>query len=97
MRTLLTLILSRLTPARGRRRLAPQAPTPQGPAPQTPTPRRAAGAATRRLIVTRRAIGVGNLRRHRHEFVRGEDVLLVRPYLTAHERAHGIHWWEAAA
>ncbi|WP_255115293.1 hypothetical protein [Streptomyces sudanensis] len=41
-------------------------------------------------------ISAGNLRR-RHEFVRGEDVSLVRPYLAAYERVHGIHWQEATA
>ncbi|MFI8296816.1 hypothetical protein ACIGCZ_12790 [Streptomyces nigra] len=31
------------------------------------------------------------------EFLRGEDVPLIRPYLVAYERAHGIYHQEAAA
>ncbi|URN16236.1 MULTISPECIES: hypothetical protein [Streptomyces] len=106
VRSLLTALLAFFLPARGRRRLVPQAPgvrapaagvrAPQAPAFGAPVPRYAADAVTRRLITTCRVISAGNLRR-RHGFVRGEDVPLVRPYLAAYERAHGIHWQEAAA
>jgi hypothetical protein len=33
----------------------------------------------------------------RPEFLRGEDAALIRPYLIAHERAHGIYHQEVAA
>ncbi|WP_225075213.1 hypothetical protein [Streptomyces sp. CoT10] len=79
MRTLLALILSWLMPAQGKRR-----------AQHTP-----ADSPTRRLIVTRNAVGVEQptdrapLPRRSPRppmYLRGEDVALVRPYLIAHER-----------
>lgn len=83
MRTLLALILSWLLPSTGKRRATP-------PANDTP-----ADSPTRRLII---APSLPAIRSPRPPaYLRGEDVALIRPYLVAHERAHGIYHQEAAA
>jgi hypothetical protein len=65
-------------PARGKRRAIPTQHTADTP--------------TQRLIITREAVGVGRPRSPRApEFLRGEDLALIRPYLIAYERAHGIY------
>ncbi|MFY1678568.1 hypothetical protein [Streptomyces sp. WMMC905] len=75
MQSLLALILSWIVPARGKRRAAPQA----VPTEHTPT-----DEPTQRLIITRSAVGVGLP--DPPEYLRGEDVPLIRPYLIAWER-----------
>ncbi|MFD4261692.1 hypothetical protein ACFWR9_29705 [Streptomyces sp. NPDC058534] len=75
MRSLLALFLSWLMPSTGKRR-ASSAP---------------ADVPTQQLIITRNAVGVARpLPSHRSprppEFLRGEDLALIRPYLIAHER-----------
>ncbi|GBQ04229.1 hypothetical protein SSP531S_57210 [Streptomyces spongiicola] len=82
MRTLLALIFSWLMPAEGRRR---------APAEQASTAGVEQNAPTRRLIIAPRSPLPP-------EYLRGEDIPLIRPYLIAYERAHGIyHHQEAAA
>ena len=85
MRTLLTLILSRPKPAQRRGR--PTSPPQHVPAyepTQQPITKRNAGT----VMCGAAASG--------HP-LRGEDVALIRPYLVAHEQAHGIYHQEAAA
>lgn len=74
MRTLLILILSWLLPGHGRRRATP--PTGHTGALSV------AVSPSRRLIVTREAVGVGHL----VLFIEADGLPLVRPYLIAHER-----------
>ena len=111
MRSLLATCLSWLLPAQGKRRatkgvqiahtseMAPAKGYENDVTPQT--------APTRRLIITSSAVtvphavaGVG-LPLHRSprpaEYLRGEDVAFIRPYLVASERARGICHQEAAA
>ncbi|WP_282703288.1 hypothetical protein [Streptomyces sp. CC219B] len=76
MRTLLALFLSWLLPSNGKRRAAPEQPS------MVSTAQHSAGVE--------RPLSV--LRSPRFpEFLRGEDVPLIRPYLIAYERAHGIY------
>lgn len=85
MRTLLALVLSWLMPAQGKRR-APAEGTQIVSTPSTDEP-------TQRLIISRAGVGLPNPPEH----LRGEDVPLIRPYLIAWERTHGIYHQEAAA
>ncbi|MEV4879318.1 hypothetical protein OHB31_18780 [Streptomyces microflavus] len=85
MRTLLALFFSWLMPAQGKRR-AQAVPT------QT-AEHTTADSPTRRLVISRNAVGVERPREH----LRGEDVALIRPYLIAWERTHGIHYSQEAA
>ncbi|MFF1295122.1 MULTISPECIES: hypothetical protein [unclassified Streptomyces] len=78
MRTLLALILSWLMPSTGKRR-----------AQAVPTQRPLTDEPTRRLTITRSAVGVvlPSPRSPRPPaYLRGEDTQLIRPYLLAHER-----------
>ncbi|WP_101258446.1 hypothetical protein [Streptomyces barkulensis] len=94
MRTLLALILSWLMPAQGKRR-AQTVPTQHTPAEGAHNVRTAdtADEPTQRLIITRAGVGLPKP----PEYLRGEDVPLIRPYLIAWERTHGIYHQEAAA
>lgn len=76
MRTLLALILSWLMPAQGKRR-----------AQAVPTQHTPADSPTQRLIISRAGVGLPNP----PAYLRGEDVALIRPYLIAYERTHGIY------
>ncbi|MGW7169676.1 hypothetical protein ACWGH3_31265 [Streptomyces sp. NPDC054884] len=86
MRSLLALILSWLMPSNGKRR---------APADQTSLVMtvHTADVPTQTLGVVRPA------RRspRQPEYLRGEDVALIRPYLVAYEQTHGIYHQEAAA
>ncbi|MGY0070221.1 hypothetical protein ACWZEH_26230 [Streptomyces sp. QTS137] len=73
MRTLLALILSWLLPSSGKRRRPAEGYTDR----VTPDT-----APTRRLIITRDAVGVGRPA----AFIEVDGLPLVRPYLVAHER-----------
>lgn len=81
MRTVLALILSWLMPAQGKRRAATEGE-------HTTHSPDTADEPTQRLIITRNAVGVV---RPAHsprspEYLRGEDISLIRPYLIAWER-----------
>lgn len=52
-----------------------------------------ADAPTQRLIISRAGVGLPNP----PEYLRGEDTPLIRPYLIAWERTHGIHYSQEAA
>ncbi len=85
MRTLLALFLSWLLPSNGRRRAIAEQPS------MVSTAHDSGG-------VERPTQSLPRLRSPRPpEFLRGEDVPLIRPYLVAYERAHGIYRQEAAA
>ncbi|MFE9921072.1 hypothetical protein ACFYQA_05690 [Streptomyces sp. NPDC005774] len=74
MRTLLALILSWLMPARGKRRRPAEGLDSVEPI--------TADSPTRRLIISRDAVGVGRPAL----FIEVDGLPLVRPYLIAHER-----------
>ncbi|WP_426364094.1 hypothetical protein [Streptomyces sp. E-08] len=80
MRSVLALILAWLMPSTGRRRAQIEE-TAIGDTPPADSP-------TRRLLITRDALGVGlpALRSPREpEYLRGEDVALIRPYYARFE------------
>lgn len=79
VRTVLALIFSWLMPAQGKRR-APA----EGNVSNRHSATRTADAPTRRLIISRNAVGVAH--RRPAEYLRGEDVALIKPYLIAWER-----------
>ncbi len=73
MRTLLALVLSWLLPARGKRRATEEV---RSAYPIT------ADSSTRRLTITRDAVGVGRP----VPYIEADGLPLVRPYVIAHER-----------
>jgi hypothetical protein len=81
VRSLLAVLLSWLMPSTGKRRATP-------PAHTVPT-QRLTDEPTRRLTITRSAVGV-EIPSHRSPrppaYLRGEDTPLIRPYLLAYER-----------
>lgn len=86
MRTLLALILSWLMPSTGKRRATTDGVPTEHPIART------ADEPTQALGVVRPARSP-----RPPAYLRGEDVALIRPYLIAYERTHGIHYQEAAA
>ncbi|TQE24852.1 hypothetical protein Sipo8835_32585 [Streptomyces ipomoeae] len=98
MRTVLALILSWLMPSTGKRRAAPLAPPAQHILTDEPTISLHTAASPTALLGVERPATVSTPRSPRPPtYLRGEDTPLIRPYLLAYERAHGIYHQEVAA
>lgn len=82
MRSVLALLFSWFFPPRGKRR-----------APSMVSTHDTADVPTQRLIISRAGVGLPNP----PAYLRGEDIPLIRPYLIAYERAHGIYHQEVVA
>ncbi|MGW1398475.1 hypothetical protein ACWCRF_07285 [Streptomyces sp. NPDC002405] len=94
MRTLLALVLSWLMPSTGKRRATAEQTSTVSTA---DTPTMTLRATGERFVHPSHRPPLPRRTPRPPKYLRGEDVALIRPYLIAYERAHGINYTEAAA